>query len=268
MNKKNYSFSALNAWLNERNDFYLILPHQPKLDQVAAICSLASSLKKSGQLAQVLAPKSIQVKFNQIYGVNKISHQLRGRDFVININYPLKNVEKINWDDQQDNRVSLIIQSKRDVNPIEETMVSFNKKGGRIKNIISLGINSANELSQILKQITDKEFSPLPAVVNINNGGDFFGEVKIIDKEASSFSEIVIALIEGLSLPFGPDEANNLLLGLQVVTNSFSTGLVNADIFEAAAFCMRAGGQLKHFSLNDKNENFNKPKIYRGTSAQ
>jgi len=39
MNKKNYSFSALNAWLNERNDFYLILPHQPKLDQVAAICS-------------------------------------------------------------------------------------------------------------------------------------------------------------------------------------------------------------------------------------
>ena len=267
MNKKNYHFSALNAWLNERNDFYLLLPHQPKLDQVAAICSLASSLKKSGQSAQVLAPKAIQVKFNQIYGVDKISHQLRGRNFIIDINYPLENVEKINWDDKQDSRVSLIIQSKRGVNPIEETMVSFNKKGGQIKNIISLGINSASELNQILKQVTGEEFSQLPPVVNINKGGDFFGEVKVIDKEASSFSEIVIALMEGLSFSLGPDEANNLLLGLQAATNSFSSELVSADIFEAAAFCLRAGGQLKHSSSSVKNENFNKPKIYRGTSA-
>jgi len=72
-------------------------------------------------------------------------------------------------------------------------------------------------------------------------------------------------LVEGLSLPIDELEASNLLLGLRAATNSFSAANVGADAFEAAAFCLRAGGRLAEAASQGAAINFGKPKIYRGT---
>jgi len=267
MNKKNYPFSELNLWLGKVEEVYILLPEKPSLDLVTAGCSLSSSLKKGGKKAVVICPEEVRVKFGQVYGVDEVKSGIAERSFVININYNLADVEKVAWDDKEQ-KVNLIVQPKEEAPMIREDMVSFSSKGGKMNNIITLGFRSFQELQASLNQLgQNSNLSEQVEAVNIGIGAEWeresFGQIKIVDSQASSFSEIIAALVEGLSLPIDEPEASNLLLGLRAATNSFSSANLGADAFEAAAFCLRAGGITK--VIQETTVNFDKPKIYRGT---
>ncbi len=274
MNKKSYPLSDLNAWLGQADDLKILLPEKPRLDQVAAATALSASLNKSGKKTQVVCSRPLTVEFSQVVGVEKITNQLEGRSFIININYSLANIEKINWDDREQERVSLIIEPKPEAPSINDRLVSFKKGSGSLKNAIVFGFSSQKELDQTIKSLgVKKTLDSLSLVnINLNRESEFFGQIKLIDLEASSFSEIVAGLIEGLSLPIEGESAGNLLLGLQAATNSFSVSGLGPDTFEAAAFCLRAGGQLlkNNFSEQtspEKTTEFARPKIYRGSAG-
>jgi nanoRNase/pAp phosphatase (c-di-AMP/oligoRNAs hydrolase) len=270
MNKRNYPLSDLNVWLGQTNEPSILLPEKPKLDQVAAASALADSLNKSGKRAQIFCPRPLNMEFSQVAKVEKISNKIEGRSFVININYPLANIEKINWDDQEKERVSLVIEPKVEAPLINENLVSFEKSNGDVDSLIVIGFDSKREVEKTVSILGKKTLLEETRMVNINiKAGEFFGQIKLIDDEASSFSEVAAGLIEGLSLPIGAEAASSLLLGLQAATNSFSKFGVGADAFEAAAFCLRAGGKLKKMgddnNLTDSGEDFQRPKIYRGS---
>jgi hypothetical protein len=272
MNKKNYPLSDLNAWLGQVEEVNILLPQKPRLDQVAAAAALSDSLNKSSKKTQILCPRSLTVEFSQVIGVDKIANQVEGRSFIININYPLKNIEKINWDDQEEERVSLVIEPKSQAPAISQDLVEFKRGDGRIKNIIALGFSSRAQLDQAIHSVGAKDIPNNLNLINVNiDQVEFFGQIKLIDTEASSFSEVVAGVIEGLSLSFGSEAAQNLLLGLQAATNSFSLAEIGPGPFEAAAFCLRAGGQLENKEVSQGQENqkepgrFSKPKIYRGS---
>ncbi|MDD3679658.1 MAG: hypothetical protein PHX72_02295 [Candidatus Shapirobacteria bacterium] len=272
MNKKNYPLSDLNVWLGRVNDIEILLPEKPKLDQVAAASALSDSLNKSGKKTQIFCPQALSVEFSRVIGVNRIANRVEGRNFVIDINYPLRNIEKINWDDQEEERVSLIIEPKTSAPLINSDMVTFKKSNGEIKNVIALGFSSREELTGAIKSLGSRSLLESLDLVNVNiNSNEFFGQIKLIDNEALSFSEIIVGIIEGLSLSLGIEAANNLLLGLQAATNSFSVSGIGPDTFEAAAFCLRAGGQLlKNISFDSdtrETDGFSKPKIYRGSAS-
>jgi len=270
MNKRNYPLSDLNVWLSQINEVSILLPEKPKLDQVASASALADSLNKSGKRAQVLCPRPLDKEFSQVAGVEKISNKIEGRNFVIDINYPLANIEKINWDDQEKERVSLVIEPKVEAPLINESLVSFKKSNGDVDNLIVIGFGSKQEVEETVSLLGKKTSLEEMKMVNINiKPGEFFGQIKLIDDEASSFSEVIAGLVEGLSLPIGVEAASSLLLGLQAATNSFSKSGIGADAFEAAAFCLRAGGKLIKLgddsNLAGSGESFQRPKIYRGS---
>lgn len=269
MNKKSYPFSELNLWLAKVEEIHILLPEKPSLDLVASGCSLSSSLKKGGKKTVLVCPEEVKVKFGQVYGVNEIRDKISERSFIISINYNLEDVEKVAWDDKEQ-KVNLIIQPKEEAPIIREDMVSFSSRGGKVSNIITLGFRSSQELQAGLSRLgQNSNLLEQIEVVNIGIGAEWeresFGQVKIIDSQASSFSEIIAALIEGLSLPIDESEASNLLLGLRAATNSFSAANLGADAFEAAAFCLRAGGKLTEAAPQGATVNFGKPKIYQGT---
>ncbi len=267
MNKRSYPFSELNLWLGKIEEVYILLPEKPSLDLVASGCSLSSSLKKGGKKTALICPEEIKTQFSQVHGVDEVKSKVAERSFVISINYDLENVEKVSWDDKQ-RKVNLIVQPKQGAPMIQAEMVNFSSRGGRISNIIALGFRSAQELRAGLDRLGQAgNLLEQTQMVNIGIGVEWeresLGQIKIIDSRASSFSEIVAALIEGLSLPIDELEATNLLLGLRAATNSFSDAHLGPDAFEAAAFCLRAGGKLS--GAAQKTEvSFDKPKIYRG----
>ena len=268
MNKKSYPFSELNLWLSKVGEIYILLPEKPSLDLVASACSISSSLKKGGKKTVLVCPEEVKVKFSQVHGVNEIRNKISERSFVISINYNLEDVEKVAWDDKE-KKVNLIIQPKEEAPTIHKDMVSFSSRGGKVSNIIALGFRSSQELQAGLNRLgQNSNLLDQIEMVNIGIGIEWeregFGQIKIIDSQASSFSEIIAALVEGLSLPFNEIEASNLLLGLRAATNSFSAANLGADAFEAAAFCLRAGGRLTE-TAQGTTVDFGKPKIYQGT---
>jgi len=268
MNKKSYPFSELNLWLAKVGEIRILLPEKPSLDLVASGCSLSSSLRKGGKKTVLVCPEEVKAKFSQVYGVNEIRNKISERSFVISIDYNLSDVEKVAWDDKEQ-KVNLIVQPKEEAPMIREDMVSFSSRGGKVSNVIALGFRSSQELQAGLSQLGQKSNIDQTKLVNIGIGAEWerenFGQIKIIDSQASSFSEIVAALVEGLSLPIDELGASNLLLGLRAATNSFSAANVGADAFEAAAFCLRAGGKLTEVAPQGAAVDFGKPKIYGGT---
>ncbi|MDD5073681.1 MAG: hypothetical protein PHU92_00640 [Candidatus Shapirobacteria bacterium] len=276
MNKKNYPLSDLNVWLGQVDEIKVLLPEKPRLDQVAAASALSDSLNKSGKKAQILCPRPLTVEFGQVFGVDQISNRVEGRSFIINIDYSLKNIEKINWDDQEEERVSLVIEPKTQAPSISEKLVSFQKGNGEINNLIALGFSSRSQVDQAIVSLGSGQKPDSLNIVNVAiDQTEFFGQIKLIDNEASSFSEVIAGVIEGLSLSISPEAAQNLLLGLRAATNSFSVVGIGPGAFEAAAFCLRAGGRLaaqENQSLEDQNSDqakfsrFDKPKIYRGSA--
>ena len=268
MNKRNYPFAEVNVWLARAEETPIFLPSQPKLDQVAAACALSAALTKAGKAAPVISPEPLKVEFSQIYGIDKVSEEIKGKIFVVNIDYSLDYIEKISWDDRE-RKVSLLIQPKAGAPTITPQMVSFANRGGELQNLIAFGFDNLNELEKVLRPLlpTPPDFSKLE-ILNINlNEMATFGQLKVVDGGASSYAEIVAALAEGLSLPLGEEEASNLLLGLKVVTDSFSDPKTSPDAFEAAAFCLRRGGSFPSFSQAPTATNFNPPKIYRGSGV-
>jgi len=67
----------------------------------------------------------------------------------------------------------------------------------------------------------------------------------MVNKTASSTSELVYKVIEGLSVQFDKDISTNLYTGIASATNNFTSYSVNAETFETIAKLMKAGAVKK-----------------------
>jgi len=80
-----------------------------------------------------------------------------------------------------------------------------------------------------------------------------FGDVNLVDPQASSTAEIVLRLLEHTSIPLDAELATCLLTGIVSDTRGFSTSNVTAQTMEDALQLIKAGASLPyitHHSLN------------------
>jgi len=80
-----------------------------------------------------------------------------------------------------------------------------------------------------------------------------FGDVNLVDPDASSTAEVVLRLLEYMALPLDAELATCLLTGIVTDTRGFRTSNVTTQVIEAALQLMRAGASLPyitHYSLN------------------
>jgi phosphoesterase RecJ-like protein len=71
-----------------------------------------------------------------------------------------------------------------------------------------------------------------------------FGQVKLVDPSASSTAEIVLRLVEHLTVSLDTEIATALLAGIVADTRGFRTSNVTPQVLEAALKLMRAGASL------------------------
>ncbi|MBN1811071.1 MAG: bifunctional oligoribonuclease/PAP phosphatase NrnA [Anaerolineae bacterium] len=77
-----------------------------------------------------------------------------------------------------------------------------------------------------------------------------FGDVDLVDSQASSTAEIVLQLLEVLAAPLDADTATALLAGIVADTRGFRTNNVTPQVMEAALRLMKAGASLPYVSLH------------------
>ncbi len=75
-----------------------------------------------------------------------------------------------------------------------------------------------------------------------------FGNVNLVDSSASSTAEVVLELLDYLSVPLDAELATCLLTGIVTDTRGFRTSNVTAQVMEAALRLMKAGASLPYIS--------------------
>ena len=80
-----------------------------------------------------------------------------------------------------------------------------------------------------------------------------FGDVNLVDSHASSAAQVVLRLLEYMSVPLDADIATCLLTGIVTDTRGFRTSNVTIQVMEAALRLMKAGASLPYITHNGFN---------------
>jgi hypothetical protein len=283
--------SSFKSQIDQAKSILILLPTKPYFDQVASGLSLFLALRSFKDIS-IACPSDMLVEFNRLIGVDKVTSDFGNRNLVIKFSdYKATDIERVSYDiENGEFRLSVI--PKPEVNPPVKEHVILSYSGISADLVIMVG--GANETH--FPAITSKD---LAGVKKLHLGTRQLAvsagrEVLSFASQTSSICELIYALLKQSEIELDTDIATNLLLGIEVATNHYSTDGVGADTFQAVADLLRAGArrqqkeQRQSFPqgsipgetlqqepqeerVETKDENPPKdwlgPKIYKGTSV-
>jgi len=237
---KFYPFEELRNLIEQNQNVIIFLAKNPMFDQVASALALKLALEEKGKSCDVICSTPMKVEFSDLVGIDTINQKnqsAEGKDLVVSLNYPLEQIEKVSYNDEG-GKLNLLVQVKEGASRVEKEQIRFSYQGGKNGFQVFVGIDDVSKLDQ-------SENFPKENLVNIDNSSanSRYGKINIVDPEASSCSQMVVAIISNLGLPFNLDIGGNLYLGIKNATENFSSERVNAETFEAAAFCLKSGAK-------------------------
>ncbi len=246
----------------------LILTHEnPNQDSLGASLALYLSLKAANKNVTVACPTPSTVEFTNLIGIDKLSPDLGGRNFVISLDYTEGTIDKVSYN-IEGQKFNLVIEPRPGAPAFTQDKVHYSSSTPSPDLILIIDCAGIEELGKFYKD--EKELFARVNTVNIdwhqNNAS--FGKVNLVNPGASGSSEIVVQLIKGLGLPLNEDIATNLLSGIETATKNFSSETASAGAFEAAAACLKAGGRrgASKTSQEEAPADWLQPKIYSSKS--
>ncbi len=117
--------------------------------------------------------------------------------------------------------------------------------------VISLDCSDLNRLGHFTQTPGLGDAPLLNIDHHLTNTG--FGDVNIVDPNASSTAEVVLRLLDYMGVPLDADIAVSLLTGIVSDTQSFSTNNVTAQVMEIALRLIRAGASLPYIAQHSLN---------------
>lgn len=231
------SFAQFQSLLASSQTVFILFSQKLNLDPVAAGLSLFLSLEKAGKKASIFCARPMTVEFSSLVGVDRVKNQLEGKNLVISFDYVEDSVEKVSYN-IENNKFNLVIQPKEGYPPLSHQKVQYSYAGANADLFLLIGTDSLEGLGEIYQ--SNKKTLDEGKVVGFDiQSFQFFG-----------WCELIANLIEKLDLPIDEDIATNLLVGIEKETKGFAPEKSGPGSFEAAAFCLRAGGhrsQLQAF---------------------
>jgi nanoRNase/pAp phosphatase (c-di-AMP/oligoRNAs hydrolase) len=261
-------------------------------DAVAAALGIGEVLSRSKKSVTIAAAAELSALLRQLPGHERIISSVT-KNFVITLKEAVGSVEKVSYY-TEGNDLHLVIHPKVNAPAFSTDKISYQDRSGGFDLIIVIGAQKLDDLGTIYSE--DPGIYSHGRVVNVDlsSANTRFGQINIVNPQASSLSEEVVGIIKVLNLSLNREAATALLLGLDQATANFGAGRATAAAFEAAAFCLRAGGQRLSMapagqiskpapapippsppppdrpeekskeSGQDQKENWLQPKIYKG----
>lgn len=235
--------TSLTPLLQEVQSALILLPQNPSLDEVAAASSLYISLDKSDQIdnVSISCPTPMVVEFNRIVGINKISQEVENKNLVVSLeDYPPENVERVSCNIVNQEFVLTIIP-KPEIPPPNKSQLKISYSGLSADLIILVGGKDAKAFPLLARK--ENIAGIKLAHVGINTIAGIQTEVASLESTGSSVSEVVYMLLSDSNLDIDQDIATNLLAGIEMASEGFSSEGVTAETFEVVANLMRLGGR-------------------------
>jgi len=234
--------TAINNLIQSAKSVIVCLPPDPSKDLVVAGISLHLALKESGKLSQIGCGSDVHVD-SQIEGVSEIADTIGSRNLIISFDYKEEDLDKVDYDVRDDGKFYLLIKPKTGAPVPDIGGVKYSYSGADADLVITLGINTLEELGKIYAD--EKNFLDNVETISLNNTlrpAAFTSNT--YHKNIGSFSELVTGLLEGQKLKITTPVAQNLLGNIYESTNNLTSPRISADTFASIAFLMRAGAKI------------------------
>src|SRR5688572_23319600 len=223
--------------ITSANSVIVLLPPQADVDSLAAATSLHLTLKQTK--SSVLGSSSLPSNVSEIEGLSEIKKTIGNQKLVVSFDYKEENVENVSYDiNESTKKFNLIIQPKAGQSPLDPSSVEFSYSGAQADLVITLGINSLEELGKIYSE--EKQFLDQVKIVNINSSArpSTFATINL-SLPGKTASDLAGTLLKSLELNLPSEAATNLYRQLTASTQNFQGANVDADTFEFAAYLLR-----------------------------
>ncbi len=245
--------SSLNSYFQRSNSILIVLPKKPYFDQVAAGLSLYLSLLGKKQVS-IICPSPMLVEFNRLVGVDKVAQQPEEKNLVIHFaGYDATSIEKVS-SDVKDGELYLTLVPVFGVKPPTKDQIRLFYDGSSFDLMILIGgadeshfpilsdsgVSSVDKIHIGLRELRQTKDNNIVSYV----------------RNSSSVSELVADLIRELELEVDQDTASNLIAGIEVGSDHFSSEGTTANTFQTIADLLRLGG--KRLATSFKAVSFSK----------
>lgn len=223
--------------ISDSKNIYLVTSQEP--EAITSILALFYTLKDLGKNVNLIIDSLPENLKFLAPSLDFISYP---KNFVVSIPNTVANISQIYY---EKNNEALKIHLTLESGNIKKDNIAFYFSEAKPDLIITIGIKDyQKELAGKLNSFGFLLDSP---VVDIDNSQDNkkFGKINLMG--ASSLSEIIAAIADGLK----KEPANCLLAGLVIYTENFKKN-ITAEIFEMASDLMKKGADLKHITDNIK----------------
>ncbi|MFZ6035139.1 MAG: DHH family phosphoesterase [Patescibacteria group bacterium] len=243
MNNNQNSLSRIHEIINKGNSGIILIPPNSTPDSIAAACSLYLGLTKIGKnvaLAASTVPQS------DVVGSDKIKNQFAtgGDSLMVSFPYSDGSIDKVDYN-IQGNSFNLIVTPRPGFAKLDPGQVSYSYTGGSVDFLIVIDSPTLNNLGNIYTD-NQNQFTGHD-IINIDRHltNAFFGTVNLVNKTASSISELILGMLQELKVEIDRDMATNLYAGIAAATNNFTSYSVSAETFEHIATLLRMGAVKK-----------------------
>lgn len=236
------SFASTKKLLDSSSSVIIILPGDPSQDLVSAGLSLHLSLQSAGKKTQIGCGSEVHVD-PKIQGAEEIVDSIGDRNLVISFDYQEDDLEKVDYDVRSDGKFYLMIKPKAGSPVPDVSNVKYSYSGASSDLVITLGINSLEELGKIYAD--EKKFLDSAKILSLNTSPRpvSFSQ-NTLHQTANSFSELVAELLEKTGFKPSSPAANNLLNSIYEETKSLTSAKMTANTFSSISFLMRHGARL------------------------
>ncbi|MCL5676163.1 MAG: hypothetical protein M1120_03495 [Patescibacteria group bacterium] len=250
----NQEIGQLRQILNTAPNILLLLKKDPSYDETAASLGLFLALINNNKKAVLCSPGDLTVAYSDLVGINQIKKEIGGKNFVISLDYQEGAIEKVSYN-IDNNKFNLVIIPRQGSSwEISPDKVQFLHQAGDFGLIIALNISGKEELNTIYPN-EQSLFTKIPIFTISNLINNNITENGIIMPQAASLSEIIVRILQELSLNFDNDAAGNFLKGIYQATDNLLGDKLSPETFEAVAACLRYGGQIPVKKTADFDKN-------------
>lgn len=246
--KRNLLQKAIGILQNARSGV-ICLPRDPKIDTLASATALYLGLTKLGKNVSIACETPIH---SELAAVDKIQSSLAtsGDNLVISFPYTDGSVDKVDYYIQNE-RFNIVVIPGSDSSKLEEDEVTFASSGGSVDFVITVDCENFRPLGNLYTE--NQDVFKTAKIINIDRHitNSFFGTANVVDKTASSTSELVLKILEILKSPLDANIATNLYAGLVGSTNNFSSYSITPETFETAAYLLKLGAKKRTATSRD-----------------
>ena len=222
------------------NSIGIAVGQNPSIDEMGGALSFYLLLRNANKKVSIASPTDPIVEISSLVGIDRVQRHFGGNagDLVVSFPYKEGEIERVSYT-LENNLLNIIVKASEQGLSFEEQDVRYTRGSGSIDLLIVVGAPSLDQIGDIVDSQKLRDTS----IINIDNSpnNQGYGDVVLINPQASSLSEHVADIALTLGFNIEQDAAQNLLSGIMSATHNFQDPRTSSLAFEVSAFLMKQG---------------------------